>query len=162
VSIDHNQSLDSLGLTVYKTNFTLPDHQQVSVFLNPHSGRPNTQWWLASASPESLYRGSRLVSAYFPQTRTTTPCGHPILDYVPFAKEIDPYIRSTMKTFARLEASRLLSQTSVPRRVTIAASHNTYSWRQQQSRGFNGSQRLLVVKPYLLADIGEGEHTRRL
>ncbi|KAF2833058.1 branched-chain alpha-keto acid dehydrogenase E2 component [Ophiobolus disseminans] len=61
-----------------------------------------------------------------------------------------------MKTFARKEASRLLSQINVASRTHIPAPRRANLCMQAQRRGFHGSRRLLVVKPYLLADIGEG------
>jgi 2-oxoisovalerate dehydrogenase E2 component (dihydrolipoyl transacylase) len=53
-----------------------------------------------------------------------------------------------MKNFAR--ASRLVSSGNGSRRARIP------SCIQGQRRAFHGSQKLLVIKPYLLADIGEG------
>ncbi|KAH7388788.1 2-oxoacid dehydrogenases acyltransferase-domain-containing protein [Pyrenochaeta sp. MPI-SDFR-AT-0127] len=65
-----------------------------------------------------------------------------------------------MKSFTCREASRLLSRSNLTQRAPIAVTRNAntpvYSWRQEQRRGFGGTRRLLVVKPYLLADIGEG------
>ncbi|KAL6708442.1 hypothetical protein ACN47E_002705 [Coniothyrium glycines] len=61
-----------------------------------------------------------------------------------------------MTTFACREATRLFSRTGVTQRAPIAASRTTNTWRHPQRRGFHGTKRLLVVKPYLLADIGEG------
>ncbi|KAH4000953.1 hypothetical protein HBI81_150590 [Parastagonospora nodorum] len=60
-----------------------------------------------------------------------------------------------MKSFARREASRLLSQSNVTKTHT-PVSRRANICIQGQRRAFHGSQRLLVVKPYLLADIGEG------
>ncbi|KAH8727597.1 branched-chain alpha-keto acid dehydrogenase E2 component [Phaeosphaeriaceae sp. PMI808] len=61
-----------------------------------------------------------------------------------------------MKSFTRREASKLLFQTNVSCRGRIPISRQTNAYKQGQNRGFHNSQRLLVVKPYLLADIGEG------
>ncbi|KAH6615099.1 2-oxoacid dehydrogenases acyltransferase-domain-containing protein [Boeremia exigua] len=59
-----------------------------------------------------------------------------------------------MKSFACREATRLLSRSSAGQRAPIAA--YTARWEQGQKRGFCGSRARLAVKPYLLADIGEG------
>ncbi|KAF3035740.1 hypothetical protein E8E11_005203 [Didymella keratinophila] len=59
-----------------------------------------------------------------------------------------------MKSFACREAPRLLSHSSAAQRAPIAA--YTTRWGQGQRRGFRSSQARLAVKPYLLADIGEG------
>ncbi|KAJ8116730.1 hypothetical protein OPT61_g1906 [Boeremia exigua] len=59
-----------------------------------------------------------------------------------------------MKSFACREAPRLLSRSSAGQRVPIAA--YTTRWEQGQKRGFCASRARLAVKPYLLADIGEG------
>ena len=59
-----------------------------------------------------------------------------------------------MKSFALREAPRLLSRTSAVQRAPIAA--YTIRWEQGQRRGFRSSRTRLAVKPYLLADIGEG------
>lgn len=63
-----------------------------------------------------------------------------------------------MKSFACREAPRLLSRSSAGQRAPIAA--YTTRWEQAQKRGFCGSRARLAVKPYLLADIGEGMHSR--
>ncbi|KAF1930926.1 branched-chain alpha-keto acid dehydrogenase E2 component [Didymella exigua CBS 183.55] len=59
-----------------------------------------------------------------------------------------------MKSFAYREAPRLFSRSSTAQRAPIAA--YTTTWAQGQRRGFAGSTARLAVKPYLLADIGEG------
>ncbi|KAF1365044.1 hypothetical protein EJ07DRAFT_98079 [Lizonia empirigonia] len=59
-----------------------------------------------------------------------------------------------MKSFACREAPRLLSRSSAGQRAPIAA--YATRWDQGQRRGFCGSTARLAVKPYLLADIGEG------
>lgn len=59
-----------------------------------------------------------------------------------------------MKSFACREAPRLLSRSSAGQRAPIAA--YATRWDQGQRRGFCGSRARLAVKPYLLADIGEG------
>ncbi|KAF2131772.1 hypothetical protein P153DRAFT_336384 [Dothidotthia symphoricarpi CBS 119687] len=61
-----------------------------------------------------------------------------------------------MKSFASREATRLLSQSAIARKAPIAATRNRNAWQQTQRRGFSRTSKLLVVKPYLLADIGEG------
>ncbi|KAF2856245.1 hypothetical protein T440DRAFT_439098 [Plenodomus tracheiphilus IPT5] len=61
-----------------------------------------------------------------------------------------------MKSFTCREATRLLSRSNLAQRAPVAAHRNTNTWRPEQRRGFGGTSRLLVVKPYLLADIGEG------
>ncbi|KAL5118264.1 hypothetical protein ACEQ8H_003774 [Pleosporales sp. CAS-2024a] len=60
-----------------------------------------------------------------------------------------------MKSFARREASRLLSQSHMSS-IHGPATRRANMRIQGQRRAFHGSGRLLVVKPYLLADIGEG------
>lgn len=74
--------------------------------------------------------------------------------YDPSTNENSIRIPSTMKSFAWREAPRLLSRSSAAQRAPIAA-HAT-KWEQGQRRGFCGSRARLAVKPYLLADIGEG------
>ncbi|KAF9695889.1 hypothetical protein EKO04_005831 [Ascochyta lentis] len=59
-----------------------------------------------------------------------------------------------MKSFACREAPRLLSRSSAGQRAPIAA--YATRWEHGQKRGFCGSRARLAVKPYLLADIGEG------
>ncbi|KAF3043387.1 hypothetical protein E8E12_003255 [Didymella heteroderae] len=59
-----------------------------------------------------------------------------------------------MKSFACREAPRLLSRSTAAQRAPIAA--YTTRWEHGQRRGFRSSQARLAVKPYLLADIGEG------
>ncbi|KAF1840976.1 uncharacterized protein K460DRAFT_321676 [Cucurbitaria berberidis CBS 394.84] len=65
-----------------------------------------------------------------------------------------------MKSFACREVPRLLSRSNIAQRGSIATSRNAntpgYRWKQEQRRGLCETRRLLVVKPYLLADIGEG------
>ncbi|KAH7414303.1 2-oxoacid dehydrogenases acyltransferase-domain-containing protein [Phaeosphaeria sp. MPI-PUGE-AT-0046c] len=61
-----------------------------------------------------------------------------------------------MKSFARREATRLLSRSNTSCTTNIPASQRAIQCIQGQRRAFHGSRRLLVVKPYLLADIGEG------
>ncbi|CAO2650569.1 Nn.00g018610.m01.CDS01 [Neocucurbitaria sp. VM-36] len=65
-----------------------------------------------------------------------------------------------MKSFACREASRLIARSNIAQRGPITASRNAnipvHSWRQEQRRGFRATKELLAVKPYLLADIGEG------
>lgn len=67
-----------------------------------------------------------------------------------------------MKSFACREAPRLLSRSKVIPRAPIGtsatASTRVLPWKYEQRRGFGETRRLLVVKPYLLADIGEGEY----
>jgi hypothetical protein len=67
-----------------------------------------------------------------------------------------------MKTFARREATRLLSQSNAHSRAHIPTPQRANFCIQGQKRGFHDSRRLLVVKPYLLADIGEGEDAQWL
>jgi len=58
------------------------------------------------------------------------------------------------------EAARFLYRSSVHSRTPIATSRhlgNGQAQRLFQRRGFCGTPNLKVVKPYLLADIGEGE-----
>jgi hypothetical protein len=85
----------------------------------------------------------------------TTPTT--VLGYVPFASRNLLYLQSAMRSFARREATRLLSQTNVSCSTHIPAARRANVCIQEQRRAFHGSRRLLVVKPYLLADIGEGE-----
>jgi hypothetical protein len=80
-----------------------------------------------------------------------------VLDYVLFASRNLLYLQSAMKSFARREATRLLSQNNASRSTRIPASRRANLCIQEQRRAFHGSRRLLVVKPYLLADIGEGK-----
>ncbi|KAF2120715.1 branched-chain alpha-keto acid dehydrogenase E2 component [Lophiotrema nucula] len=64
-----------------------------------------------------------------------------------------------MKSFVSREAGRLLSRSSTANRAPIPACHHFKCAsipRQHTHRQFHTSPRLLVVKPYLLADIGEG------
>ncbi|KAF1837211.1 hypothetical protein BDW02DRAFT_628139 [Decorospora gaudefroyi] len=61
-----------------------------------------------------------------------------------------------MKSFASREASRRLAQPTFVHRPAIAARRAANIRIQEQRRGFRGTRRLLAVKPYLLADIGEG------
>jgi len=78
-------------------------------------------------------------------------------EYVSFHTKIYLRITSTMKSFANREASRLFSRSSLLHRPSITASRRNPNIRtQEQARGFRETRRLLAVKPYLLADIGEG------
>ncbi|KAI2487604.1 branched-chain alpha-keto acid dehydrogenase E2 component [Pyrenophora tritici-repentis] len=62
-----------------------------------------------------------------------------------------------MKSFASREASRLFSRSRLTHRPSITASRRNPNIRiQEQTRGFRETRGLLAVKPYLLADIGEG------
>jgi len=62
-----------------------------------------------------------------------------------------------MKSFASREASRLFSRSSLVHRPSITGSRRHPNIRtQEQTRGFRETRGLLAVKPYLLADIGEG------
>ncbi|KAF1911913.1 2-oxoacid dehydrogenases acyltransferase-domain-containing protein [Ampelomyces quisqualis] len=61
-----------------------------------------------------------------------------------------------MRSFARREATRLLSRGNTAYTTSIPATRRTNPCIQGQRRAFHGSRKLLVVKPYLLADIGEG------
>ncbi|CAE7010988.1 hypothetical protein P3342_003333 [Pyrenophora teres f. teres] len=62
-----------------------------------------------------------------------------------------------MKSFASREASRLFSRSRLAHRPSITASRRNPNIRiQEQTRGFRETRGLLAVKPYLLADIGEG------
>ncbi|CAN9086986.1 hypothetical protein CUC08_Gglean007881 [Alternaria sp. MG1] len=61
-----------------------------------------------------------------------------------------------MKSFASREASRVFSRSNLVHRASITVPRNANTRIQEQRRGFRGTKRLLVVKPYLLADIGEG------
>lgn len=65
-------------------------------------------------------------------------------------------IAAIMKTFARREAARWMGQGGggVPRIVGRRVEGCLFA--NAQKRGFKESRRLDVVKPYLLADIGEG------
>ncbi|KAF1944511.1 hypothetical protein EJ02DRAFT_371385 [Clathrospora elynae] len=66
------------------------------------------------------------------------------------------HIPLTMKSFACREVSRLLPRSNFVHRPPIAAPRNANIRIRDQRRGFRGTRNLLVVKPYLLADIGEG------
>jgi hypothetical protein len=79
-------------------------------------------------------------------------------DYVPFASRYCVSLQTTMKTFARREASRLLSRSNASFNTHIPTSRQANICIRGQRRAFHGSRRLLVVKPYLLADIGEGKN----
>ncbi|USP74227.1 Lipoamide acyltransferase component of branched-chain alpha-keto acid dehydrogenase complex, mitochondrial [Curvularia clavata] len=61
-----------------------------------------------------------------------------------------------MKSFASREASRIFSRPSLAPRTSIAGRRSANSRIFDQRRGFGETRKLLVVKPYLLADIGEG------
>ncbi|KAG9186609.1 2-oxoisovalerate dehydrogenase E2 component (dihydrolipoyl transacylase) [Alternaria panax] len=61
-----------------------------------------------------------------------------------------------MKSFASREASRVFSRSNLAHRASITVPRNVNIHIQEQRRRFRGTRRLLVVKPYLLADIGEG------
>lgn len=74
--------------------------------------------------------------------------------YDPSADENTTQQSPTMKSFACREAPRLLSRSSAVQRAPIAS--YTTRWERGQRRGFRSSRARLAVKPYLLADIGEG------
>ncbi|KAI4625172.1 uncharacterized protein J4E87_005018 [Alternaria ethzedia] len=61
-----------------------------------------------------------------------------------------------MKSFASREASRVFSRPNLAHRASITTPRNANIRIHEQRRGFRGTKRLLIVKPYLLADIGEG------
>ncbi|KAH7080562.1 2-oxoacid dehydrogenases acyltransferase-domain-containing protein [Paraphoma chrysanthemicola] len=61
-----------------------------------------------------------------------------------------------MKTFARREASRFLCQSSKSSNPRVSINTPVNICLREQRRTFHASRRLLAVKPYLLADIGEG------
>ncbi|XP_014554613.1 hypothetical protein COCVIDRAFT_104481 [Bipolaris victoriae FI3] len=61
-----------------------------------------------------------------------------------------------MKSFASREASRLFSRPNLAQRASIAGRRSANIRVYEQRRGFRETRGLLVVKPYLLADIGEG------
>ncbi|EUC50197.1 hypothetical protein COCMIDRAFT_1156 [Bipolaris oryzae ATCC 44560] len=61
-----------------------------------------------------------------------------------------------MKSFASREASRLFSRPNLAQRASIAGRRSANIRVHEQRRGFRETRGLLVVKPYLLADIGEG------
>jgi hypothetical protein len=84
-----------------------------------------------------------------------------VLDHVSVAHQNCTNRPPTMKSFACREASRLLPRSNIIHRAPIAASRNANIRIQEQRRGFRGTNRLLTVKPYLLADIGEGEFSNR-
>lgn len=78
-------------------------------------------------------------------------------DYVSFHAKLCSRTTSTMKSFASREASRLFSRSSLVHRPSITGSRRHPNIRtQEQTRGFRETRGLLAVKPYLLADIGEG------
>ncbi|KAH7096011.1 2-oxoacid dehydrogenases acyltransferase-domain-containing protein [Paraphoma chrysanthemicola] len=58
-----------------------------------------------------------------------------------------------MKTFARREVARFVGRSSSAR---VAINSPVNICLREQRRGFHADRRLLAVKPYLLADIGEG------
>ncbi|KAI8936385.1 hypothetical protein NX059_006797 [Plenodomus lindquistii] len=61
-----------------------------------------------------------------------------------------------MKSFTCREAPRLISRSNLTQRAPFTAHRNANIRRQEQRRGFGFTGRFLAVKPYLLADIGEG------
>jgi hypothetical protein len=64
-----------------------------------------------------------------------------------------------MKSLVSREAGRLLSRQSITNRASFSACRHFKSHsipRQQPRRQFHNSPSLKIVKPYLLADIGEG------
>lgn len=86
--------------------------------------------------------------------RTLVPRRPQYFYYDPSAVENTTQHPSTMKSFTCREAARLLSRPSAVQRAPIAA--HTIRSAQGQRRWFRSSQIRLAVKPYLLADIGEG------
>jgi 2-oxoisovalerate dehydrogenase E2 component (dihydrolipoyl transacylase) len=66
-----------------------------------------------------------------------------------------------MKSFASREASRLFSRSNLAQRTSIAGRRSANIRIAEQRRGFRETRGLLVVKPYLLADIGEGKYASR-
>ncbi|KAH9865652.1 hypothetical protein J1614_009238, partial [Plenodomus biglobosus] len=93
----------------------------------------------------------RFLSAF-----TYNASGPRRLDHVPFLCSYCIHITYIMKSFTCREATRLLSRSSLTQRAPSVARRNAYTYRQEHRRSFGSTSRLLVVKPYLLADIGEG------
>jgi hypothetical protein len=95
-----------------------------------------------------------VVVGFMVHTRPQT-AGPQYFIVLPSATESALISLIAMKSFTCREASRLLCRPTQVQRAPIAT-RNARRWGQAQQRGFCGTKTLLAVKPYLLADIGEG------
>ncbi|KAH9870461.1 hypothetical protein IAQ61_005936, partial [Plenodomus lingam] len=98
----------------------------------------------------------RFLSALYREVVLTNVSELRSFEYILFLCCDCIHIKFAMKSFTCREAPRLLSRSNLAQRAPVAAHRNANTWRQEQRRGFGSTRRLLVVKPYLLADIGEG------
>lgn len=117
------------------TGSALAPHSRGSSQLAFHRVHPDT-----SELPESLFENSPQCSFHPPQM-------------------------FTMKSVVSREAGRLLCRYSTAQRASIAecrSSKHCALPRRGLRRQFHTSPQWQVVKPYLLADIGEGEHIRHI